>query len=266
MQAENRQAAIRRAAALINGIAGYLLIHVTIVVAFILFRVLNWTLVYGRRHLPLAKNTLLCANHRTMLDSYLIGSISSWPYGWLFPHILPFHPAASENFFRNRVLGWFSRRWRCIPVRRGQRDFDALRAMTFVLPAGQMLIFPEGTRSRTGALQPGRPGTGKLIHDTGCTVIPVYVRGMEQVLPIGSRWPRIFCRMEVCFGPSVQLDDLLRLEDSLETSKQIVERVMQHIALLEAQCEARLERRRARARAVKLALQRTVRFLTAPRG
>ena len=132
----------RRAGALLvtvlNAISTYLLINLTSFIAFFLFRVFNRTKVHGRRNFGLAKNTLLCSNHRTMIDSYMVGHLSSWPWGWLVPHKMPYHPAAKENFFRNRVIGWFSWRWRCIPVRRGVKDFEALQMTSETLPKGQM--------------------------------------------------------------------------------------------------------------------------------
>jgi len=223
----------------VNFAATYVMINVTSAVALILFRVLNRTKIYGRWNIGVSKNTLLCSNHRTMIDSYLVGHLSTWPFGWILPRVLLYHPAAKENFFRNRIIGWFSWRWRCIPVRRGVKDFDALRVMTETLPKGQMCIFPEGTRSRTGELKEGRPGTGKLIHDTRCKVVPIYHSGMENLLPVGTVWPRIFRRLEVNIGKPIDMSDLNARPSSKETSVIVIERVMKAIAELKAESEAR---------------------------
>jgi 1-acyl-sn-glycerol-3-phosphate acyltransferase len=223
----------------VNFVASYLMINLTSAIALILFRVLNRTRIYGRWNIGVSKNTLLCSNHRTMIDSYLVGHLSSWPWGWILPRVLPYHPAAMENFFRNRIIGWFSWRWRCIPVRRGVKDMEALRNMTETLPKGQMCIFPEGTRSRTGELKEGRPGTGKLIHDTRCKVVPIYHSGMESLLPVGNAWPHIFRRLEVNIGKPIDLSDLYAQPSSKETSKMVIARVMQAIAELKAESEAR---------------------------
>ncbi|MDY0001376.1 MAG: lysophospholipid acyltransferase family protein [Polyangia bacterium] len=222
----------------LNFLSGYLLTNLTSGIAFILFRVLNRTRVHNRSNFGLARNTLICANHRTMIDSYMLGHLSSWPWGWLLPRVLPYHPAASENFFRNPVIGWFSARWRCIPVRRGVKDFDALSVMSQTLPKGQMLIFPEGTRSRDGKLREGRPGTGKLIHDTRCKVVPVYHRGMHKVLPIGTSFPRFWKRIDVYVGSPIDMSDLFALPSSKETSRLVIDRVMEALHGLEAQADA----------------------------
>ncbi len=230
----------------VNHLASYLVINLTSFIALFLFRVFNRTRVHGRRNFGLAKNTLICSNHRTMIDSYMVGHLSSWPSGLLVPHKLPYHPAAMENFFCNRIIGWFSSRWRCIPVRRGVKDFDALRMMTETLPTGQMLIFPEGTRSRDGKLRPGRPGTGKLIHDTGCKVVPVYHRGMHRLLPIGRSFPTFFNRVDVYVGEPLDLSDLHALPSSKETSRLVIDRVMEALHELEARADADEAARAAR--------------------
>lgn len=222
----------------LNAVAGYLLINLTSAVAFFLFRVFNRTKVHDRRNFGLAKNTLICSNHRTMIDSYMVGHLSNWPWGWLLPRKLPYHPAAKENFFRNPTISWFSSRWRCIPVRRGVRDFEALAMMTKALPTGQMLIFPEGTRSRDGKLLEGRPGTGKLIHDTRCKVVPVYHRGMHNLLPIGRSFPTFFNRIDVYVGKPIDMRDLLELPSSKETSRLVIDRVMAALHELEARADA----------------------------
>ncbi len=223
------------------------LLHFTSFLAFLLYRVLNRTRVYGRKNVGTQRNTLILPNHRTMIDSYLVGHLTSWPTAFIKPHVLPYHPAAQENFFRNRYIGWFSSRWRCIPVKRGCRDFSALEIMSKTLPKSHMILFPEGTRSRDGNLLPGRPGSGKLIRETGCRVIPCYVNGMEKVLPIGKAFPRFFKRISVIFGKPIPMDDLRALPDCKETSQKIINRVMEHMAQLKVELE-RIEEERARKR------------------
>lgn len=53
-----------------------------------------------------------------------------------------------------------------------------------------LLVYPEGTRSRTGKLGRFKPGIGLLARATGRPVVPVHVEGSLRVLPCGTRWPR----------------------------------------------------------------------------
>src|SRR2546430_16779712 len=83
--------------------------------------------------------------------------------------------------------------------------------MIQVLPHGVMTLFPEGTRSRDGAVGPGRPGPGLLILATRPRVIPVAIDGMRAVLPIGRYLPRIFQRVAVSFGSPVDRSEERRV-------------------------------------------------------
>src|SRR2546430_17011259 len=83
--------------------------------------------------------------------------------------------------------------------------------MIQVLPHGVMTLFPEGTRSRDGAVGPGRPGPGLLILATRPRVVPVAIDGMRAVLPIGRYLPRVFQRVAVSFGSPVDCTDFLGL-------------------------------------------------------
>jgi len=129
--------------------------HVTVTLLWLVFFVLNRTTVIGRRNVGEERNTLLLSNHQSMLDSFLVGLAAFYPGSWLKPRLIPWNPAAAENFYKNPLLAWLADNWKCIWVREGRRDLHALHRMIQVLPRGVMTLFPEGTRSRDGAVGPG---------------------------------------------------------------------------------------------------------------
>jgi 1-acyl-sn-glycerol-3-phosphate acyltransferase len=53
-----------------------------------------------------------------------------------------------------------------------------------------VLIFPEGTRSADGKLQPARPGLGMIAAKTGAPVVPVLVTGSYRAFPKGAKFPK----------------------------------------------------------------------------
>ena len=53
-----------------------------------------------------------------------------------------------------------------------------------------VLMYPEGTRSRTGRMAPFKPGVGVLARFTGRPVVPVHVSGGRRILPCGATVPR----------------------------------------------------------------------------
>lgn len=222
MSEPNKQSAI-------GSVISYLWIASTITIAWVFFTFLNRTIIYGRDNVPMKKDLLLLPNHNTMIDSFVVGTKLFYPRTLLKPELIPYHPAAEENFFNTPILAWMSRNWRVIPVKRGRKDIEVMNRIIKMLPNVTMINFPEGTRSRTGKLGKGRPGVGKIIYDAKPTVIPVRVIGMDKILPIGSYIPRIFKRIEVYCGKPLDFSDLYPLPDNKETWMKIVDRVMNAI-------------------------------------
>src|SRR5438034_6294247 len=162
-------------------VTSYVVTNVTVTLFWLLFFVLNRTTIIGRRNIGEERNTLLLSNHQSMLDSFLVGLAAFYPQSWLRPHLLPWNPAAAENFYKSPVLAWLADNWKCIWVREGRRDLHALHRMMQVLPRSVMTLFPEGTRSRDGSVGPGRPGPGLLMLDARSRVVPVARQGMRVV-------------------------------------------------------------------------------------
>ncbi len=211
----------------------YVIIALSAALSAILFCVLNRIHVHGWRNFKRRKNTLLLPNHRTMIDSFVVGLVACFPEALWHPRLMPWHTAAAENFFSSRLLAFFSRMWRCIPIKPGRRDPTALRVVPEVIADGMVMVFPEGTRSRDGSIGEGRIGVGKLILDARPQAVPVYVSGMDKVLPIGAKFPRIFRRIDIYFGQPIDLDRFDRMEPGREKSQQAVDRVIAEIKLLE---------------------------------
>jgi 1-acyl-sn-glycerol-3-phosphate acyltransferase len=216
-------------------ITSYVVTNVTVTVFWVFFFVLNRTTVIGRRHAGEARNTLLLSNHQSMLDSFLVGLAAFYPRSWLKPHLIPWNPAAAENFYKNPILAWLADNWKCIWVREGRHDLHALHRMIQVLPGGVMTLFPEGTRSRDGSVGPGRPGAGLLILATRPRAIPVAIDGMQNVLPIGRHVPRLFKRIFVSCGPPVDYAEFLAMPRTRETAQAVIDKVMAAIQVQHAE-------------------------------
>ena len=131
---------------------------------------------------------LICANHLTMIDSLLI------TYGLLsltdhFRHYerVPWNLPEQDNFYQHLSLRVICYLTKCIPVHRGgDRDKmkNALASCRELLAAKQdLMIFPEGGRSRTGRIDKENYtyGVGRFIADCpDCRVLCVYLRGDRQ--------------------------------------------------------------------------------------
>ena len=207
-------------------VTSYLVTNLSVTVFWVFFFVLNRTTVTGRKHVGTERNTLLLSNHQSMLDSFLVGLGAYYPRSLFQPRLLPWNPAAAENFYRTPILAWLADNWKCIWVQPGRRDLHALHRMIQVLPHGVMTLFPEGTRTRDGSVGRGQAGTGLLILATRARVIPVAIEGMREVLPIGKSMPRVFKRITVTYGPPVDYAEFLAQPRTRETAQALIDRVM----------------------------------------
>ena len=210
-------------------VTSYLVTNVTVTLFWFLFFVLNRTTVVGKPNVGEDPNTLLLSNHQSMIDSFLVGLAAFYPKSWLKPQLIPWNPAAVENFFKSSLLAWLAFNWKCIPVREGRRDFHALHRMTEVLRYGVMTLFPEGTRTRDGSVGSGKPGAGLVAIATRAKVIPVAIMGMNEVLPIGCRIPRIMKRVYVCYGPPIDCSKFAAGKRTKEAAQRMVDLVMKEI-------------------------------------
>lgn len=131
---------------------------------------------------------IVCANHLTMIDSVLLAwaFASPWHYMLHFRR-LSWNIPAIENFARSRVQRLIAYLGKCLPIdRSGSREhIDGVMArVTHLLGLGEFfMIFPEGTRSRSGRfeLEELTYGVGRLIQDVPhARVLCVYLRGDQQ--------------------------------------------------------------------------------------
>ncbi|MCF8027970.1 MAG: 1-acyl-sn-glycerol-3-phosphate acyltransferase [Desulfobacteraceae bacterium] len=131
---------------------------------------------------------LICANHLTLIDSFILAyaMFPTWRYMTDF-HMVPWNMPEYMNFNRNRLVGGFCYLTKCIPVvRGGDREGvkQSLEKCVQILQKGQnLMIFPEGTRSRTG-----RVNTRDYTYNVGrwmcqmsdVRVLCMYLRGDSQ--------------------------------------------------------------------------------------
>lgn len=159
----------------------------------ILLRILARLQVEGREHIPEKGPFLLVSNHLHWLDPPLLAAA--------FPH-RPYVFAA-EKWEKHWFLGPFLGSLEAIFVQRGEVDRKALRQALAVLKGGGVLgLAPEGTRSKTGALQRGRSGAAYMAYRTGVPLLPVVATGQEKVFPSLLRLRRATVR--VVYGPTFE--------------------------------------------------------------
>jgi 1-acyl-sn-glycerol-3-phosphate acyltransferase len=120
---------------------------------------------------------ILAMNHQSYLDPPLAGITCDRPIYFL----------ARRTLLNVPLLGWVLPKVNVIPVNQEGVDRSAIKALIRVLKAGNgVLVFPEGSRTLDGNLQPAEPGLGLVIAKTFAPVVPMRIFGAREALPRGG--------------------------------------------------------------------------------
>lgn len=159
--------------------------------SFLTFTFIFPTRVRGRENVPEKGPCIIVANHVSFLDAIVLG------------HTLPMRVNyfAKDNlldiFLFSRILDYLG----AIPLERDEPSSMSLRAGLKALRKKKALVvFPEGTRSRTGKRLPPKPGIGFLHAKSGAPLIPVLIDGTQRAMPVGAHYIRPGARITITYG------------------------------------------------------------------
>ncbi len=120
---------------------------------------------------------ILAMNHQSYLDPPLVGSVSNRVIFSL----------ARKSLLDRSLWKWLLPKLNIIPIDQNGHNYAALKHVIRLLRKGEAaLIFPEGTRSIDGNLQPPQPGLGFVIAKTLAPVVPMRIFGAHEAWPRGS--------------------------------------------------------------------------------
>ena len=176
--------------------------------------------------LPRNGPLIIASNHASNLDVPVIGS-------WLIPRLgRRIHWLGKKELFDWPIIGWVAAHGGVHPVDRGAADVEAFRLAQRILDEGHVLfVFPEGTRSRDGALQEARDGVALLAARTGAPIVPIGISGSDRVWPKGRRFPHPGGRVTVRVGRPFKVADELPVGTAKSAAKRIATRlIMSRIA------------------------------------
>jgi 1-acyl-sn-glycerol-3-phosphate acyltransferase len=165
--------------------------------------------VFGRdlfRRLP--HPVLFVANHSSHLDTPTI--LRALPLQWRQRTAVA---AAADYFYKKRgVRQLVALTFNTVPLARnggGVGNGSTAHVDTLIDQRWNLLMFPEGTRSRDGRLGKLRSGAAVIAQQHGIPIVPIFVKGTHDAMPPGRNWPkrRRFLaprhRVEVHFGPPI---------------------------------------------------------------
>jgi long-chain acyl-CoA synthetase len=161
--------------------------------------------VDGRVNVPAGRNVLVVANHASHLDMGLV----KHALGDQGERLAAM--AAADYFFDTPwKRAYFENFTNLVPMERSGSVRRGLRAAVTALERGHsVLVFPEGTRSKDGELQPFKPTAGYLALHCGVDTLPVYLHGTHEALPKGALVPRRV-PLRVVIGAPVPVEELRR--------------------------------------------------------
>lgn len=149
---------------------------------FLFFR---WE-VYGAERVPKNEPVLYCSNHISNLDPITVGAASERKV----------HYMAKQELFKNPILAYIITLYGAFPVKRGAASKEPLmKAVELLRDNKTVLIFPEGTRSKTGKLGKPYPGAVLVAKQSAAKVVPVAIIGQY----------RLFGKIKVIFGEPMEI-------------------------------------------------------------
>jgi 1-acyl-sn-glycerol-3-phosphate acyltransferase len=174
--------------------------------------------VFNAGRVPLQGGVILASNHASFLDPPLVGSGLKRDINYL----------ARESLFRFPGIGALLRSWNAVPVDRDGGGAKGLKIILDRLLTGSAIIlFPEGTRTEDGRLQPARSGIGLTVIKSDAVVIPVRTFGTFEAFGRNHKFPRP-CRVAVKYGEPMRFEKLRA--EAKECSKARLREIYQQVA------------------------------------
>jgi len=186
---------------------------------FAIPRLFDWH-VTGRGHVPVYGAFLAASNHIALLDPPYAGASLTREIAFL----------AKKELFADPWLRALITAHNSVPIRRGGWDSGAFRRVEAMIRRGiPVMIFPEGTRSRTGHFLEPKAGIGMLAIKLGLPILPLFVDGTQRKLgDLLRRRARLVSRI----GPLIPAGTVRRYPDDKAGYQALSEYVMERIALL----------------------------------
>lgn len=172
----------------------------------------------GAEHVPKTGPVILAANHASYLDPPVVGSGLDRDINYL----------ARQSLFRFPLIGRLLVSWNSVPV---DRDGGGARGLKNILDrllgGAGIILFPEGTRSRDGKLQPAQAGIGLVVAKSDAPVVPVRVLGSYEAWGRNQKLP-LPKRITVRYGEPMRFEKLRA--EARECSKERLKAIYQQIA------------------------------------
>lgn len=144
-------------------------------------------------NVPMSGGVIVAANHQTYLDPFWVGSVVRRPIRFL----------AWDAAFGWPIVGYFLRMFGAWPLHlEGTDPAPIRRSLQWIGEGGAVMIFPEGGRGNPdGTMKKCKAGAVRMALEANVPILPVTIRGGEQVWPSSFRFPRFGRGVEIIYHP-----------------------------------------------------------------
>jgi cytidylate kinase len=199
------------------GTAGYFGVSQWVVRA--VFRVVFGLRISGREHLRYRENFIFASNHLSNGDPLVVGCALDREVWFL----------AKKELFGNRLFARLIEAYHAIPVDREEIERKTMKRLFGLLGEGRsILMFPEGTRSRTGKLGELKAGLGFIAAKSGVSIVPVCVAGSNRLFDCFLRRAKLSVRI----GPPIRMGSGRREESAKEEYRVLAGMAQSEIGML----------------------------------
>lgn len=158
---------------------------------------------------PRTGAVLVAANHCSNADPVLTGGFLNTRLG------RPMNWMGKREVFDWPFISWLARHGGVHPVDRGAADVEAFRTASRILSEGNILaVFPEGTRSPDGKLQPAKDGVTVLALRSNAWIVPIGIANSDLLWPRGTKMPQHTPQVIVRIGTPFRLAEALAAESA----------------------------------------------------
>ncbi len=149
----------------------------------------------GLEHIPKEGGVIIATNHMSLIDTAIL---------LLSPARADLAAVVTDKYKRHIIIRFLVQAMPHIWIDRTRADFSAFAsAVDYIKGGGALGIAPEGTRSKTGALIEGKPGTVLIAMKSGAPIVPVGIAGSEYFKQNLRRFRRT--KVVAHFGPAFML-------------------------------------------------------------